>query len=202
MLNAKTVFHRNIQQANELGILYDYLSDLVKIPEQFDDLLRSQIVNAVSAFDKLMHDLIRIGMVKIFEQQRPATNKYLGETIAIQHLPTLVSGTVPPPAVRFEEIVREKLSVLSFQDPKKIADGLSFIWNEDQKWQKIALGLGMPDSDAKLKQKLIATRRNAIVHEADLDPVTNQKQVITRAEATDIANFLLALGDRIYVLVS
>lgn len=201
MLNAKAIFHKNIQQANELGALYDYLSNTVPMPEQFDDLLRSQIVNTLSAFDKLMHDLIRIGMVKIFENQRPSTGKYLNETIAVQYLPELAAGAVPPPPVRFEEIVREKLSKLSFQDPTKIADGLSYIWNESQKWQQIALGLGMTDEDAKRKQKLIVTRRNAIVHEADLDPVTNQKQAITRVEATDISNFLLALGNRICDLV-
>ncbi len=201
MLNAKRVFHKNIQQVNELGAVYDHLSNVVNIPEQFDDLLRSQIVNAVSAFDKLMHDLIRIGMVKIFENQRPPTGKYMSEAIAIQHLSSLTTSAVPPPAVRFEQIVREKLSTLSFQDPTKIADGLSYIWNEKQKWQQIALGLGMSDGDAKTKQKLIATRRNAIVHEADLDPVSNQKQSITRAETTDIAEFLLALGNRICDLV-
>ncbi len=59
----------------------------------------------------------------------------------------------------------------------------------------------MAEVDAKRKQKLIVTRRNAIVHEADLDPVTNQKQSITRAEAMDISNFLLALGNRICDLV-
>lgn len=201
MLNAKRVFHENIRQANELGGLYDHLSSTVAIPEQFDDLLRSQIVNTVSAFDKLMHDLIRIGMVMIFENRRPATGKYLNEAVAIQHLPELVPGAVPPPPVRFEEIVREKLSKLSFQDPTKVADGLSYIWNENQKWQQIALGIGMDDEAAKRKQKLIVTRRNAIVHEADLDPVTNQKQALTRAEAMDISNFLLALGNRICDLV-
>lgn len=175
MLNAKGVFHRNISQANELGGLYDYLSTSVAIPEQFEDLLRSQVVNAVSAFDKLMHDLIRIGMVNIFENQRPSTSKYLSETIAIQHLPSLLASAVPPPPVRFEEIVREKLSKLSFQDPTKVADGLSYIWNEPQRWQQIALGLGMSDDEAKRKLRLIITRRNAIVHEADLDPVTSQK---------------------------
>ena len=201
MLNAKGVFHNNIQQANELGALYDYLTNTVPMPKQFDDLLRSRIVNAVSAFDKLMHDLIRIGMVRIFENQRPSTGKYLSEAVAIQHLPGLAAGAVPPPPVRFEEIVREKLSKLSFQDPTKIADGLSYIWNENQKWQQIAQGLGMTDEDAKRKLKLIVTRRNAIVHEADLDPVTNQKQTITKPEATDISNFLLALGNRICDLV-
>lgn len=201
MLNAKGVFHKNIRQAIELGALYDHLSHTVAIPEQFDDLLRSQIVNALSAFDKLMHDLIRIGMVRIFESQRPATGKYLNETVAIQHLPGLATGMVPPPPVRFEEIIREKLSHLSFQDPTKIADGLSYIWDGGLKWQQIALGLGMADQDVKRKQRLIVTRRNAIVHEADLDPVTNQKQTITRAEAMDICNFLLGLGNRICDLV-
>lgn len=201
MLNARGVFQNNIRQANDLGALYDYLGNAVPIPEQFDDLLRSQVVNAVSAFDKLMHDLIRIGMVRIFENQRPSTGKYLSEAVAIQHLQGLSAGAVPPPPVRFEEIVREKLSRLSFQDPTKIADGLSYIWNENQKWQQIAQGLGMSDEDAKRKQRLIVTRRNAIVHEADLDPVTNQKQTIARLEATDISNFLLTLGNRICDLV-
>ena len=197
MLNAKRVFHDNIQQTNELGVLYDHLITTFLIPAQFDDLLRSQIVNAVSAFDKLMHDLIRIGMVRIFENQRPSTAKYLSEPIAIQHLPGLAVGATPPSPVRFEEIVREKLSVASFQDPKKIAEGLSYIWNEKHKWQQIALGIGMTEEDAKRRQKLISTRRNAIVHEADLDPVTNQKQAITRADAADISTFLLAVGNRI-----
>ncbi len=202
MLNAKAVFHENIRQANELGILYDYLRNMVAIPEQFDDLLRSQVVNSVSAFDKLIHDLIRIGMVRIFESRRPATGRYLNEAVPIQHLPGLVAGAVPPPPVRFEEIIREKLSTLSFQDPNKIADGLSYIWDANKKWQQIALGLGMTDDVARRKQKLIATRRNAIVHEADLDPVTNQKQAITRVEATDISTFLLNLGNRICDLVA
>jgi hypothetical protein len=201
MLNAKGVFQKNIRQANELGVLYDYLSRTLPVGTQFDDLLRSQVVNAVSAFDKLMHDLIRIGMVRIFENSRPPTNKYLTETVEVQHLPWLAAGAVPPPPVRFEEMVREKLSRLSFQDPSKIADGLSYIWNEGYKWQRISLGLAMTEGDAKRKQKLIATRRNAIVHEADLDPVSSQKQVITRAEATDVCDFLLALGNRICDLV-
>lgn len=201
MLNAKQVFQKNIRQANELGELYEYLSTVVPIPEQFDDLLRSQIVYAVSAFDKLMHDLIRIGMVQIFLGTRPLTGKYQSEGISLQYLPQLIPGSTPPPEVRFEEIVREKLSALSFQDPNKIADGLSFIWNQSQKWQQIALGLGMTDEEARRDQKLIATRRNAIVHEADLDPVTNTKQAVTRIEAKVTSDFLLVLGNRICDLV-
>lgn len=60
----------------------------------------------------------------------------------------------------------------------------------------------MSGDDAKRKQKLIATRRDAIVHEADHDPVTNnRKQTITQAEALDSADFLLSVGNRICDLV-
>lgn len=201
MLNAKRLFQDNIRQAEELGALFNYLSVTLALPGQFDDLLRSQVVQAVSAFDKLVHDLIRIGMVMTFENQRPATAKYLAESVTIQHLPGLAAAAIPPPAVRFEEIVREKLSKFSFQDPSKVADGLSYIWNESQKWQQIAQGLGMTESDAKLRLKLIVSRRNAIVHEADLDPISNKKQMISQAEATEVAQFLLFLGNRICDLV-
>ena len=62
MRNALSVFNSSIAEARHLTALYQYLTGTVKAPYPFDDLLRSQIVYAVSAFDKLMHDLIRIAM--------------------------------------------------------------------------------------------------------------------------------------------
>ena len=202
MDQALAVFRNNIDRANDLASLYDWLGHTVPLLAQYDDLLRSQIVNVVSAFDKLMHDFIRIGMVEIFEMRRPPTNKYLNEVVAIQHLPGLVGGPACPPSAYFDAIVREKLSKFSFQQPTKIVDGLSYIWMENHKWQMIARNVGMAEDKMTRRQQLIVTRRNAIVHEADLDPITNEKQTITRAEATDISNFLLNLGTQIYNLVT
>lgn len=201
MHNAQLVFQKNIKQANDLGTIYDHLIDIVQIREPFDDLLRYQLVYAVSAFDKLIHDLIRIGMVQIFEGSRPHTPKYSNEGIALQHLTDLAPGATPPPGVKFEELIRGKLSILSFQDPAKVSDGLSFIWLEAQKWQAIGNKVGLSDNDAKRNLKLIATRRNAIVHEADLDPITSIKQPITRTESAEAASYLLALGNAISELV-
>jgi hypothetical protein len=194
MHNSKARFLQNVARAAELGVLYDHLVAKVAIPNAFDDLLRSQLVYAVSAFDKLIHDIVRIGMVQAFAGSRPATEKYLNEGIQLRQLAQLSPGSTPPPAVAFEQIVREKLSILSFQDPKKLADGLSFIWPETQKWQVLAGALGMSDEDARTTLRLIATRRNAIVHEADLDPVTHNKQAISRHEAEDATSFLRRLG--------
>ena len=49
--------------------------------------------------------------------------------------------------------------------------------------------------------KLIAVRRNAIVHEADIDPIYNKKQPIAHHESQDITNFIEKCGAAIYDLV-
>ena len=71
----------------------------------------------------------------------------------------------------------------------------------NEKWQKIAYGLGMTKTDVWQRQKLIASRRNAIVHEADLEAVTNTKQAIHLTDAQQTSDFLLKLGSRICDLV-
>ncbi|MEO8339507.1 MAG: hypothetical protein ABI604_07265, partial [Nitrospirota bacterium] len=89
----------------------------------------------------------------------------------------------------------------SFQDPDKVSDGLSYIWNEDYKWQRIATIIGRDEKIARTTLKLITARRNSIVHEADMDPTTHSKLPITRAESNGVASFLLDVGNAVCQLV-
>jgi len=57
-------------------------------------------------------------------------------------------------------------------------------------------------ADARTKLKLISVRRNAIVHEADMDPLTNAKAPISRDECNDVTDFLLNCGNAIGRLVA
>ena len=79
MYRALTLFKANIEDAKNLTALYEYLENYITSPLSFEDLLRAQIVYSVSAFDKLIHDVIRIGMLEIFDNRRPSTRKYLAE---------------------------------------------------------------------------------------------------------------------------
>ena len=175
MHRALTAFNANIARARELAGLYDFLVATVTAPFDFDDILRAQIVYSVSAFDKLIHDLVRIGMVNIYAGRRPLTPKYHAENISIELHGVLASATIPPGEYLFEQAMIRKLKIMAFQDPDKVADGLSLVWNESQKWQKIALAMGIDVDSAKTKLKLIVGRRNAIVREADMDPIANSK---------------------------
>lgn len=201
MRNALALFNANITNARHAGGLYDYLVTSVTVPASFEDLLRSQVVYAVSAFDKLIHDLVRIGMIETFTGVRPPTSKYLAEPISIQIHSDLISASVPPKEHIFEQAIFRKLKIVSYQDPIKVADGLSYIWTEGQKWQKISAKMGQPENTIKTTLKLIADRRNTIVHEADIDPLTNTKISINKAECEELTNFLHRCGNEIANLV-
>src|SRR5712664_714858 len=202
MLSSQAVFNSSIGTARALTGLYDYLSKTHAVPFSFDDLLRSQIMYALSAFDKLMHDLIRIGMILTFSGKRVPTAKYHAETITIGFHTALITASLPPKELVFEAEISKKLGYLSFQDPDKLADGLSLIWDEKYKCQKIAASISMPVEDARTKLKLICSRRNAIVHEFDMDPLTNTKRSITRSECVDITNFIERCGNAVVKLVA
>ncbi|MGQ3048772.1 MAG: HEPN domain-containing protein [Niveispirillum sp.] len=201
MLNAKSVFNRNIAEARQNTALFDYISAQVRVPTSFDDLLRAQIVIAVAAFDKLMHDVIRIGMCQTFAGTRPATKKFNGETVSLQTLTSISLATMPPKENIFENAVVEKLKILSFQHPDKISDGLSLIWPEKHKWAIISKKAGYSEEYMTKKLVLISTRRNAIVHESDMNPLTNEKTPVSRAECDDITNFIARCGNAIVDLV-
>ncbi len=201
MHSALMLFKANMEEAKNLTSLYEYLESSIKSPLSFDDLLRSQIIYSVSAFDKLIHDVIRIGIMEIFTEKRQPTPKYLTEPISTSTYNDLISATVPPKEYIFEQAIVKKLKTFSYQDPDKVSEGLSYIWEEKQKWQKIALKMTIDDKTAKTTLKLITNRRNSIAHEADIDPSTNQKYPISKLECQSIAEFLYKCGEAIVDLV-
>ncbi|MEH1907146.1 HEPN domain-containing protein [Nostoc sp.] len=190
-----------MEDAKNQTSLYEYLETSIKSPFSFDDLLRFQIVYSVSAFDKLIHDVIRIGMIEIFTGRRQPTPKYLAESISISTYHELIPATFPPKEYIFEQAIVKKLKIISYQEPEKVADGLSYIWNEKQKWQQIAIKMGIDDKVAKTTLKLIVDRRNSIVHEADIDLSIGKKYSINKIECQSITNFLFKCGEEIVGLV-
>lgn len=184
MYKAFELFEKNINEVRDLTSLYEYLLTSITSPFSFEDLLRAQIVYSVSAFDKLIHDIIRIGMIEIFTGKRLPTPKYLAESISIETYNQMISATIPPKEYIFEQAIFQKFKTVSFQTPEKIAE----IMETD-------------DKTAKTTLKLIVNRRNTIVHEADIDPLTNEKYPISIEDCQKITDFIYGCGKEIVELV-
>jgi len=194
-------FRSSITDSENLRSLYKHCVDDLQLPGDYSDLLRMGFVYCLSALDKLIHDIVVHEMVEIYARRRTPTPKYLGEAITLDNHLVLESATVPPPEIVFEGIVRVKLSHQSFMDPNKLSDALSLIWSENHKWQTIATAMGRDKEQVTTELRNLFKRRNAIVHETDKDPSTDQKMPIQPTDAERTELFIRDLGETIFRLV-
>lgn len=193
-------FETLMQDTKNTSVLYVYLHDTVKPPYDYCDLLRWQWAQSVSALDKLIHDLIQVGMREIFLGNRLITNKFNDFSIPFSTYQQMQQN-IPASVIVFEQYISAKNKTLSFQDPDKISDGLSYIWNEPHKWQAISAQMGKPMTSVRTELKNISIRRNQIVHEGDYAISNGVRQQIEKADVDEVIDFIEKLGEAIYKLV-
>lgn len=201
MQRAFDQFTNNMKYVAELDALYLYLRDTLHLPNDLSDLLRAEWVYTVSAIDKLIHELIRIGMIEAFQGRRAKTKKFLSFNISLNTHTSIVSShliTVPPAEYWFDQEVIQKHKTLSFQEPEKIADGLSLIWEEQHKWQTIGTAMALDQNDLITRLKTIIARRNQIVHEADLDLLSGVRNPILKSDVEIVVPFITKLAGEIF----
>lgn len=194
MNDAMSIFDALISQCSTCMGLYEYLESN-GIPVDSSDLLRWQYVLAVSALDKYIHDIVRIYMLEIYRGNRIRTKKY--DTVRFDLATIEAMKTSATPEVEFtNEIIRQH-GYLSFQDPDRISDALSLIWEENNKWLIISSNMSyhISQCDLKIKLKNIVLRRNQIVHQGDslTTQTPLQQQIILREDVEDVINFVVEL---------
>ncbi|WP_299336830.1 HEPN domain-containing protein [uncultured Psychroserpens sp.] len=203
MLRAKQLFDSGIIRIRNVDSIYLHLiANQGFIRDDVSDLLRSEIVYVISSFDRLIHDLVRIGMRQTYNGLRSKTNSYKNYSFTINETDRINYATIPPSEYIFEEIIASKHKHLSFQEPEKINEALSLIWLETHKWQVIANRMGRNQNDLKTELKNIILRRNQIVHEGDFDLSTGNLQPITHNDTVRSVNFIESLGNTIYDIIS
>ena len=201
MQRAFDQFTANIKYIRELGALHDYLVNEQKLPNDISDILRAKWVYTISALDKMIHEVVRIGMVQSFLDLRLKTTRFNAFTISLNTFNNIKSNTIPPPEFWFEQEVVQKHKILSFQDPDKINDALGLIWNEEHKWQKISDSMGYNERDLKIRLKNIVNRRNQIVHEADIDLQTGVRSIIDLTDTIETVDFIEKLCKTIFMFI-
>ncbi len=199
MFNAISYFKRSFERIDNIDTLYLHLVDTLSFnSSDLEDLLRSQVVYSVSAFDKLVHDLTLAGMLEILNNQRAPTAKYLQFPITVNIYNQLGSMSTE---ILFKSHIQQSHKHLSFQDPDKVSEALSLFWDEEHKWQKIATHLSKDQKNLKIELKNIVFRRNQIVHESDIELSTGNTQRVERVDARRSVDFIKNLGESIYDLV-
>lgn len=193
-------FRSNIERVRAIGGLYEALSRLTTSAVDTTDILRAQIVLAVSALDHYIHEATRTGMLEVFNGLRPPTNAFGRFHVPIEAAMLGIAnfGT----SSWFESEIREKHGFLAFQHPDKIADAIR-LFSPCELWPRVATGLGVPTQDLKNRLKLIVERRNKIAHEADLDPsYPGIRWPITPADAESTVKFIEDICEAIHSVIT
>lgn len=180
MNSSITQFRSLISDTRQMSAVYDHFNTT-----SLDDLLRWQWTQAVSALDKYMHDVIKVGLTMTFNKNITPTRSFLNFSVPLSVLedPSLLQNT-------FDQFVNKKLSYNSYQTPEKINEGLSLIWMEEHKWQTISTKLGLDKLYVTKKLNLIAQRRNQIVHQGDYPSSNLEKEIIKSIEVIEVIEFI------------
>lgn len=217
MNKAYSTFQECITGIHQLMRIYDKLyQDYPILRTDIDDILRMGLVNTISAMDRFIHEIVRIGIIEIYQDKRPQTSKWKSTRLSYENVIKLINTEKRIDIPDFDKEIevinilnrefKPILNTLSFQQPEKIKDALSYIWNNEHKMQTIAgsmtnlVGDNLNQKQSHLEQKLrlIVHRRNSIVHEADWDPGRDCKQTISITEVNDAISFVEDFVSAIY----
>jgi len=160
-------FQINIKQVRHLGGLFNALKTRTTSAVDLTDILRAQLVLVVSVLDHFIHEVVRIGMLEIYEGKRSKTAQYAKFQVSLES----ASQGIKNPSISnwLDNEIRISHAWRSFQRSDKISEAIRLV-SDEKLWDYIANGLNRPSSDIQTQLNLIIDRRNKIVHEADIDP--------------------------------
>ena len=189
----------NIARVRNLGVIYNTLNAQTTAAIDLSDILRSELVMAVSALDYYIHEIVRLGMLEIYRGTRPETPAFLRFQTSLESVRQTVSN--PTSDDWFENEIRERHGWRSFQQAKPIANAIRLI-SDIRLWEQVSSHLGIPAQDVRQQLNLIADRRNKIVHEADMDPTPyDTRWPIDEILVDDAINFIEQIAEAIYDLL-
>jgi hypothetical protein len=181
---------RNLRYVKDMHSLYAILRHQTNGALDLSDLLRSEVVMAVSTLDQFVHELIKQGMMDIYDGTRSLrTEQFLQFPLCLR---VLSFGTTDPPAPTrdaYELEVTNYLGLRTYQKSCDISQGLHLI-SPGSPWETAGRLTGRLASDLKRDLNLIVDRRNAIVHQADTDPVTRSRIPMLEQDAQGATEFI------------
>jgi len=199
MQRAIEQFRENIGYVRSLGAIHAALKAQTTPVLDLSDILRAELVMAVSALDHYIHEVVKIGVLEIYDGSRKDTPAFLRFPVRMDNVHQALAS--PTNTYWLESAIREHYSWQSFQQADKIADAIRLI-SEIKLWDEIANILGKSPQNVKQQLKLIVDRRNKIAHEADLDPtVPGIRWPIDEVLVNDSVDFIEQLAETIHSLM-
>ncbi|MBI1929443.1 hypothetical protein HYR99_35015 [Candidatus Poribacteria bacterium] len=186
-------FRANIGHVRNLGAIHKALKAQTTQAIDLSDILRAELVMAVSALDHYIHEIARLGMLEVYHGTRAETLAFQRFQISLERVRQAI--TDPTSDDWLDSEIRLRHGWRSFQQADHIAEAIRLI-SDVKLWEEVATRLGKPPQDVKQQLNLIVDRRNKIAHEADMDPtLPGSRWPIDDALVDDAVNFIEQIAE-------
>lgn len=190
MNNSLATFQRNIESARTIESIYSYFVGKAT-PIDVAELLRAEYVMIVSALDYYVHDIVRDGMLCIFDGYSSENKCFRNFKISMEAVMQVIR--FPQNAHNIVGLeIRRVTEKNSYQSTTNINNALNLIGIQSI-WSKIDNQLKMSCQDISKRLNLIVTRRNKIAHESDFDSTKNSKSPIELSDIIGVREFIVQL---------
>lgn len=160
-------FRTNINRVRNLGSIFEALDSQTTSVLDLSDILRAELVLAVSALDHFIHELVRLGMLEAYRGNRPRTGRFLRFEVSLENALNGITDNAGEQWIDSE--IRTRNGYRSFQDPGRISEAIRLV-SDISLWVEVSQRMGCAPEEVKEDLRVIVNRRNQIVHEADMIP--------------------------------
>ncbi len=206
MLVVLEVFRANVRRSRDLISIFRAMSFQTTQILDLTDVLRAALVQAVSAFDLYVHELVRIGILEAYRSERAKTQAFMRFQVSL--LGALEGISYAGSTAWLDQEIRGRHGRQNFQLPDSVADAIRLM-SDVELWNEVSSMLDIDRRELRDRLSLIVDRRNKIVHEADILPdFTGQTSNLEyRSPIADIMienaiKCLEEIGEAIFTLVS
>ena len=196
MQTAINQFRTNISRVRNLGSIFESLDSRTTSVLDLSDVLRAELVLAVSALDHFIHELVRLGMLEAYRGNRPRTGRFLRFEVSLENALTGIADNAGEQWIDSE--IRTRNGYRTFQDPEKISEAIRLI-SDVRLWVNVGQRMGSTPEEIKEDLRSMVDRRNKIVHEADMIPSPfEERWPIDRIMVSDTVDMIEKIAEAIY----
>lgn len=188
-------FRLNIRRIKSISGLYKALRAITTEAIDTSDILRTQIVMIVSAFDFFIHEIVRLGMLEAHRGNRDKTGAFFRYRVSLESVQRI--GDSLDTDEWLDSEIRFQHGWKSFQHSDKVAEAIRLI-SDKSLWEEVGQQMTKPSREIKQQLDLIVDRRNKIAHEADIDPTYNTYWPIDEILVDDVVDFMENIAEAIY----
>lgn len=221
MQSAKEHFKQNLIRIKSLGQLYKVISNPNINDLEPTDILRAQYVMLVSALDHFIHEVIRLGMLEIYKNERKYTKDFQEFILALDKNILFKNAVMEEKNPRWLDYqIRRINGYKSFQQAEKISEAIKLIIKTDvairdildkskskQKncfWSNVANHMKRLNEEEQIIKELnfIIERRNQIAHEADIEPTYGELREMKEMDIEESIIFIENIVESIFLVAT